>query len=322
MRRSNGCQAAISLGGVEDPVEHEREVLAYLIRRHGHPPEGQIWAGDDAALVAPLSRPLISTDLVVEGVHVDRRLCAFADLGFKAVSVNVSDIAAMGGVPRAVVIAIAGASGAEIREIMLGAEEAATQYGCDIVGGDITDGATLVIAVTALGEAEHQPLRRGGARVGDIVYVTGPLGASSAGLRELSRDPASTGPNARAYQRPVARVGEGLLLGALGANAAVDCSDGLADALHLLAQCSGVKIVLESLPGAEGATNQDVLEGGEDYELVFCLAPEIAVAERFVAGGFRTPIRVGLVTNGLASVEFEGQPLLSRGFEHLLGERQ
>ncbi len=320
MGRSIGCRGAISLGAVEIPLEHERDVLAYLVARHASAPEGQVWAGDDAALVAPLSRPLVSTDLVVEGVHVDRRLCTFADMGFKAVSVNVSDIAAMGGRARAVVVAIAGASGAEIREIMLGVEEAATRYGCDIVGGDITDGATLVISVTVLGEAEHGPLLRSGARPGDAVYVTGPLGASCAGLRELNRDPAAAGPNVAAYRRPVARVAEGLLLGALGAHCAVDCSDGLANALHLLAERSGVKITLESLPGVEGATDQDVFEGGEDYELVFSLAAEFAVAERFAASGLRTPIRVGLVTEGPAAVEFEGRSLASTGYEHLLGE--
>ncbi len=313
------CRATINLGGVDSPDEHEREVLAYLVRAHGRAPEGQIWAGDDAAVLAPLLRPLITTDLVVEGVHVDRRFCAFVDMGFKSVSVNVSDIAAMGGVPRAILIAIAGATGAEIRQIMHGAQEAAALYGCDIVGGDITDGATLVIAATAIGEGGHEPLLRSGARPGDIVYVTGPLGASSMGLRELTRDSSSTGSNVDAYRRPVARVGEGLLLGELGAHAAVDCSDGLANALYLLAECSGVKIALESLPGADGATNEDVLEGGEDYELVFCLPGDTAVAGSFVERGLRVPIRVGSVMAGTASVDFAGRPLASRGFSHTLG---
>ena len=295
-------------------------MLALLVARYGAAPPGQIWAGDDAALVAALSRPLISTDLVVEGVHVDRRFCAFADMGFKVVSVNVSDIAAMGGEPRAIVVAIAGATGAEIREIMRGAEEAADRYDCDIVGGDLTNSATLVISVTALGECVNQPIRRSGARVGDIVYVTGPLGASSAGLRELRKDPTAASSCVEAYRRPVARTAEGLLLGVIGAHAAVDCSDGLADAVHLLAQCSGVRIVLESLPAAEGATRKDVLEGGEDYELVFSFSEDFAIADKFVANGFGAPIRIGIVASGPAFVEFEGGALESRGFEHRLGD--
>lgn len=307
---------------MQSPPEHERDLLAYLVERHGRAPAGQIWAGDDAALVAPLARPLVSTDLIVEGVHVDRRFCAFSDMGFKAVSVNVSDIAAMGGVTRALVIAIAGASGPEIREIMRGAEDAANRYGCDIVGGDLTNGATLVISVTALGECVHEPMLRSGARVGDIVYVTGPLGASSAGLRELRQDPTATGPHVEAYRRPVARTGEGLLLGAIGAHAAIDCSDGLASAVHLLAESSGFGVSLGLLPGVEGATSADILDGGEDYELVFCLSEDFAIEQEFVAHGFAVPIRVGRVTKGPASVEFEGRPLESRGFEHPLGEIQ
>jgi len=307
---------------VQNRPERERDVLAHLVARYGAAPPGQIWAGDDAALVAALTRPLISTDLVVEGVHFDRRFCAFADMGFKAVSVNVSDIAAMGGEPRAIVVAIAGATGPEIREIMRGAEEAADRFRCDIVGGDLTNSATLVISVTALGECVNQPIRRSGARVGDIVYVTGPLGASGAGLRELRRDPMAASSCVEAYRRPVARTGEGLLLGDIGAHAAVDCSDGLADAVHLLAQCSGVRIVLESLPAAEGATRKDVLEGGEDYELVFCLSEDLTIEQEFIVHGFAAPIRVGTVTSGPAYVEFEGGALESRGFEHSLGEIQ
>lgn len=302
--------------------EREREVLAYLAKRYGSAPKGQIWAGDDAALVAALRRPLISTDLVVEGVHVDRRFCAFSDMGFKAVSANVSDIAAMGGVPRAVVIAIAGATGAEIREIMLGAEEAANRYGCDIVGGDVTSGATLVVSVTALGECEHEPIRRSGARVGDLVYVTGLLGASSAGLRELQRDLKGTGPFVEAYRRPIARVGEGRLLGVVGAHATLDCSDGLASALHLIAERSGVGVVLEVLPRIEGATIAETFDGGEDYELAFCLSADFEIEEKFVAHGYAPPIRIGAVTQGPASVTFEGRPLEFRGFEHHFGEHR
>ena len=303
-----------------DPHDRERDVLDDLIGRHGHAPEGQVWAGDDAAVIAGLLRPLVSTDLIVEGVHVDRRLCAFSDMGFKAVSVNVSDIAAMGGVARAVVIAIAGATGGQIREIMRGAEEAANRYGCDIVGGDLTSGATLVIAVTALGECAHEPMLRSGARAGDIVYVTNPLGASSAGLRELTIDSRATGPNVDAHRRPLARTGEGRLLGAIGVRAAIDCSDGLASAVHLLAECSKVRLELESLPGVEGATRADILDGGEDYELVFCLREDLEIAPQFVRGGFPAPIRVGFVGEGPAAVIFEGTPLGSRGFEHSFGE--
>lgn len=302
------------------PRENEREddVLAYLAGHFGDAPGGQIWVGDDAAVIGSLRRPLISTDLVVEGVHVDRRWCSLADMGWKAVSVNVSDIAAMGGTPRAVVVAIAGATGQEIREIMHGARQAGDIYLCDIVGGDISDGSSLVISVTALGECEHEPVLRSGSCAGDVLYVTGALGASSAGLRILMADTLATGDLVAAHRRPRARVTEGQLLGALGISAMLDCSDGLAKSVALLADAAKVAIDIDVLPCREGVTSEDALFGGEDYELVFTAAPTVGVVGEFVRSGLGPPLAIGTVTNGSPMVRFRGEPLAPKGYEHHL----
>lgn len=299
--------------------ERERDVLAELAKRYGQAPTGQVWVGDDAALIAPLQRPLVCSDLIVEGVHVDRQWCSFEDMGWKAVSVNVSDIAAMGGSTRAVLVAIAGATAAEIRQIMDGAEEAAERYGCDIVGGDLTDGTTLVICVTAIGESGPTPVLRSGARPGDSLYLTGPVGASSAGLRLLQGNPDASGPLVSTHRRPMARAAEGVVLGRLGVHAMLDCSDGLVGALQTLAEESQVCVELKALPCAEGATRDEALDGGEDYELLYASSHEVDAA--FSTAGLTTPVWIGLVAEGPAGVFFEGERLRSMGYEHRFAEK-
>lgn len=305
--------------GVSARHPQEHEVLRRLARRFGNAPPGQIWTGDDAAVLATLQRPLVSTDLIVEGVHVDRRWCGFSDMGYKAVTVNVSDIAAMGGEPRALVIAIAGATAAQIEEIMQGAQQACEDYGCAVVGGDLTDGSTLVICGTAIGESEHEPVRRAGAKVGDELYVTGPLGASAAGLRVLIANPAETGWLADRHRRPRAKPRAGRLLGALGVHAMLDCSDGLAEAARLLAEASDVGIALRFVPTAEGASFDEAIAGGEDYELVFAAPRELDVFGAFSRAELDAPINVGAVVAARRGVTLDDEPLGIVGFEHRLG---
>jgi thiamine-monophosphate kinase len=311
--------ATVTLVEVSELPTSEHALLALLTARFGGAPAGLIWAGDDAALIGGLSRPLLSTDLIVEGVHVDRRWCSFADMGHKAVSVNVSDIAAMGGTPRAVLVAVAGATTSQILEIMDGVEEACTGYGCDVVGGDLTDGATLVISVCAIGEDEYPPIVRSGAKVGDLVFCTQEVGGSAAGLRLLRADPYADDPLAMRHRRPQARVVEGRLLGSLGAHAMLDCSDGFAQTLLLVAQASRVGVVVDSVPVVDGATFEEAFFGGEDYELVFSVSPELDIEHTFVARGLAVPILVGRVVDGPPQVIYDGTPVVARGYEHRLG---
>ncbi|HZD65530.1 MAG TPA: thiamine-phosphate kinase, partial [Acidimicrobiales bacterium] len=254
------------------------------------PPPGETWLGDDAAVVTPPGRAggggrlLLATDLAVAGVHADLELVGLADLGWKAVAVNVSDIAAMGASPGQVVVAVAGPPATALETLYEGIEAAAQRWSCPVVGGDLANARVLVVSVALTGAVPSgcgwDPVLRSGARPGDQVFVTGPLGASAAGLRALRagrRDPAGQALAAR-HRRPVARVAEGLAAATGGARAMIDVSDGLASDLSHLARASGVGVDLAVVPVAEGATEADALGGGEDYELVFAAPDGAAVA--------------------------------------------
>jgi thiamine-monophosphate kinase len=207
---------------------------------------------DDAAR---LDGGLIATlDALVEGVHFLLDRITWHDLGFRAAAVNVSDLSASGARPEGLLVAL-GAPGETAVEDVLELYEGIAESGVPVIGGDTTRADRLVLAVTALGRAERVP-GRAGARPGDLLVVTGPLGASGAAFR--------TG----RYVRPPIRTEEGVVLGRT-ASAMLDISDGIAaDAGHI-ARRSGCRVVveLERIPLAEGATVDD-LGFGEDYELL------------------------------------------------------
>ncbi|HEX3460281.1 MAG TPA: thiamine-phosphate kinase, partial [Acidimicrobiales bacterium] len=153
----------------------------------GGPPEGETWIGDDAAVVR---RPegklaLLSTDLVVAGVHVDLDLSGVDDLGYKALMVTVSDMAAMGGRPDHVLVSIASPPGTDLDRLADGIARAAGEAGCVVVGGDLSGSPALMVSVAVSGSLHRSshlgPLLRSGARPGDQLLVTGPLGGSAAG---------------------------------------------------------------------------------------------------------------------------------------------
>jgi len=212
----------------------------------GAPAPGDLGIGDDAALVAlPPGPAVLATDLVVEGVHVDLALSSLADVGWKALMVTVSDLAAMGAEARAVLLSVAAPAGCALDEVADGVAEAAAAVGCAVVGGDLSTAPALVVSVAAVGwvpdDGGGPALRRSGARAGDTLVVTGPLGASAAGLR-LARlggqgavpEDAGAAPLVAAHRRPVARLAEGRVARRSGVRAAIDLSDGLsADAAHL-----------------------------------------------------------------------------------------
>jgi len=221
--------------------------------------------GDDAAVVdAPGGRLLLAADLVVEGVHFDLSLVALDDVGWKALTVNVSDIAAMGGEPGHALVSVVVPAGTDLDRLYDGLTAAAEEYGCPIAGGDLSGGDSLVVAVAITGSVDGEPVRRSGARPGDALVVTGPLGAAAAAL--------ATRPVGLAHRRPQARLAEGVAARQAGATAMMDLSDGLLTDLRRLADASGVGVVVDEVPVADGASREQALGGGEDFELLIAIA--------------------------------------------------
>ena len=287
---------------------------------------------DDAAVLGfPGGGPLVaSVDSVVEGIHVDLSICSPGDVGWKALMGALSDLAAVGATPVAALVALCLPSGSGQGDlalaVMAGVVEASAAGGCPVVGGDLSEADELVAAVTVLGTTDaggHPPVARAGARRGDIVLVTGPCGASAAGLRELrSGDRApGVGGSAEAYRRPVARLREGALARAAGAHAMIDVSDGLALDLHRLADASGVGFRLDTVPVAAGATEDEALGGGEDYELLIAVDPgdADALGDRCVAEGLRRPIEMGTVVENASVRTLHERPLERMGWQHRVG---
>jgi thiamine-monophosphate kinase len=219
--------------------------------------------GDDTAVVAAPAegqRLLLAADVVVEGVHFDLDLVGLDDVGWKALAVNVSDIAAMGGEPANALVSVVVPPGCDLDRLYDGLTEAAAVYGCPIVGGDLSAGERLVVSVAITGTVDGEPVLRSGARPGDALVVSGPLGAAAAAF--------AARPVGDAHRRPQARLAEGREARAAGATAMMDLSDGLALDVRRLAEASGVGVALDDLPVAPGATLDQALGGGEDYELL------------------------------------------------------
>ena len=266
----------------------EFEVLARLRARFP-------LSGDDCAVVAPPSgQLLLATDAVVAGLDGDDP----ALLGWKAVAANVSDVAAMGGRPLHLLVTVCAPPGSDLDAVVEGVAEAAAAHRCEVAGGDLsgTPGPLVVsVAVTGVIDGGGTAVRRGGASPGDVVHVTGPLGAAAAsGWR----------------QRRVARVEQGVAARLAGATAMIDVSDGLAVDLSRLADESGVGFQLDDVPVDEGATEEQALAGGEDLELVFTLPP----GARAPAGS----LRLGTCVDDPSVRTLRGERLEPRGWEHQL----
>jgi thiamine-monophosphate kinase len=316
----------------------------------GGPGSGvRVGIGDDCAVLepAPGAALLATTDLLLEDIHFRRRWAEPADIGWKSLAVNLSDIAAMGGQPRWALVALAcpeGTPADEITAFYEGALAVARMHDVAIVGGDTSASpAGWLINVTVLGQAVA-PCLRSTARPGDVVAVTGALGCSAAGLAVLERERAPAGVGAddlaqvtAAHLRPHPRVREGRWLAAAGGvTAMMDLSDGLGiDLPRLLGESrAGALVDVERLPvddatrAVAAALGADPLAwatgGGEDYELL--LTCERAAFERLQRGladavGARLT-SVGEVTEGAPPVRWSarGRPVtVARGFEHFAG---
>jgi thiamine-monophosphate kinase len=300
----------------------------------GRPPDGEVWIGDDAALVrGPAGEwTLLSTDLVVAGVHADLGLSGVDDLGYKALMVAVSDLAAMGGRPDHVLVSIASPPGTDLDRLADGMAQAGEETGCVVVGGDLSGSPALVVSVAVSGSLHRSPhlgaLLRSGARPGDQLLVTGALGGSAAGLRLLrQRRDQRVGPPPsaaeseliRAHRRPWARLDEGEVARLSGASAAIDISDGLVADVRHLAQASGVGIDLIEPPVAPGATREEALGGGEDYELLLAAGDAARLQAEFARAGLRPPILIGRCTDDPDRLELGGAALPAGGWRHQVG---
>jgi len=295
--------------------EGEFAFIERLVERLPGPPAGQTWIGDDCAVLA--EGRLIATDLLVEGVHFRSAWTEPADIGFKALAVNLSDIAAMGGAPECAVVAVALPSDRAglADELLAGVSECAEQYDCPLVGGDTSTGPALFIAVTVTGRADRAVLRSG-AGPGETVFVTGPLGAAAAALDRLEAgEPA---PTEATLHHPLPRLDEGRAASSAGATAMLDLSDGLAVDVRRIARASSVGIGLDpdAIPVAEGTGLEQAVSGGDDYELCFTAPDPDRVLAAFARAGLRQPMAIGLTVEG-AEVTLGGQPLQG-GWEHPL----
>ncbi|MFL5562063.1 MAG: thiamine-phosphate kinase [Gemmatimonadaceae bacterium] len=248
----------------------EFDAIREMLRRWGPRAAG---IGDDAALldIPPGQQLAISTDSSVEDVHFRRGWLTPREIGYRATVAALSDLAAMAATPCGLVSALSlpNAWQSSLHEITDGIGEAAGAFHTLIVGGNITRGAQLSLTITVLG-AVATPLLRSGVRAGDTLYVTGELGASASALRMLLAGQAPPPATRARFARPVPRLAEARWLAANGATAAIDVSDGLLAELAHLAAASGVRMTLddEAVPIASGASRDDALQGGEEYELV------------------------------------------------------
>jgi len=244
--------------------------------------------GDDCAVIGrPRGAQLFTIDSMIEDVHFRLAWGTPQQLGYRALAVNLSDIAAMGGAPTACVVNLAVRKGLTAQffdRLYAGLNRAATRAKVDVVGGNVTSADQLAITIALLGDAGPATLRRDRARPGDEIFVTGTLGDAAAGLRILEGGLTARGAARKflinRFLEPTARVDAGLKLAKLRPTpAAIDISDGLCQDLGHILERSGVGAELEAdaIPLSRayrsilGDDRELALNGGDDYELLFCL---------------------------------------------------
>jgi thiamine-monophosphate kinase len=324
----------------------ELELIEALEQTLGAPGARVVrWLGDDAAVVRGRGYAVTSVDTLVDGVHFRSGRLSPEEIGHRAVAGALSDLAAMAAPAGEAYVALglpAGTDAADALALMAGARTIAEWAGATIAGGDVSTSATLTVTVTVVGWVADpgELVGRDGARPGDLVVVTGTLGAGGAGLALLEGDAkgAALSANERAslherYARPRPRLGAGRALAQLGATALIDLSDGLAtDGRHLARRSAArLELTLADLPLAPGVAEvaaelgRDPAElaatAGEDYELCACLSAAALghVRTRWprVDGGRLPPLSVvGRVLAGAGDLVWtDGSSPLS-GYEH------
>ena len=300
-------------------------------------PAGVLGVGDDGAVLpAPDGRVVASTDLLIDGRHFRRDWSTAADIGVKAAAQNLADIAAMGAEPTALLfgLAIPGDLAADwVLDVARGMVAECTRAGAFIAGGDVTSSDVIMLAITALGDLRgRDPVTRSGARPGDVVAISGPVGRSAAGLALLLAG-TTAGPSltpelqalVAAHRRPRPDYGAGPEAAVAGATSMIDISDGLVADLGHIAEASGVRldIASELLPGtsalmaaaaALGADWQEwALQGGEDHALAATFPARSKVPEGWTV--------IGVAGHGTGILVDSRQWRGAGGWDHFPGQR-
>jgi thiamine-monophosphate kinase len=326
----------------------ELELIAQLAKIFGAaPPEVVLGISDDCAALdlGGTDYLLWTVDTLVEGVHFDLTYVSLSQLGRKSLAVNLSDLAAMGGKALYALLSLGWPPGRDLAGALKfgeGLAACARDFGVAVIGGDtVSSPPGLTVALTVLGRVpKSEILRRSGARIGDLVYVTGPLGQSAAGLEILSGevkiDPTLREVLVRAHLDPQPQLAAGRLLARKGlATACIDLSDGVATDLMHICQLSGVgaRLAAADIPippevkTVARMVGKDPLElalqGGEDYQLLFTSPPDQAsqLPAVFTQTGLEIPNRVGEIVPGkeVLLITKEKEKIISgRGYDHFL----
>ena len=284
--------------GEFDFIESIRDMFAKM------PKNGFEGIGDDCAVLPIGDEALVFTsDMLNEGVHFLIDKSTAYQIGYKSFMVNISDVAAMGAKPVATLLSLAlpeDKFGEWSQEFMQGYYAASKKYGVKLVGGDTTKSESSVcISVTAIGRASRTNIkRRSGAKIGDIVMVTGELGASAVGLRDVLAGKLKTR-NAKIHLMPEAQVREGEWLGKQASvHAMCDISDGVASDLQHILDESKKSAIVSWLPAVKGATWDDAFAGGEDYKLLLTVDKRKAeeLTQRFNAEFGQPLYTIGEIT--------------------------
>jgi thiamine-monophosphate kinase len=295
-----------------------------------------IGIGDDAAAwQGDASIQLATVDSFIQDVHYPSGTASWPEIGWKALAVNLSDIAAMGGLPRYALVSLALPPETEVDDVTAlytGLLELAQKYGVTIVGGDISHAPMMIINITVLGSnPQEKLLTRSSAKPGELIAVTGHLGAAAAGLEMLTQklnfDEKAAAGFRQAFFKPIPRIAEGLLLLEQGVKTAIDISDGLVGDLGQIGRASQVgaridanRVPVEPLVKASFGDRalELALTGGEDYELLFTASAEVIDKVKKAATCPVTAIGEITTGQGVTVIDEQGKPLkLGRaGWEH------
>ena len=278
--------------------------------------------GDDCAVLPAQPASCVTTDAVVEGVHFTRPAFSLEDVGHKALAVNLSDLAAMGAEPAWFTVALGVPADVAERDVVAlgrGMSALAKLHRIELLGGNVTAARQLSVTITASGKLDARPLLRSGARAGDLLFVSGPLGDAAGGLLAMRRN--KRAPEVRAAQkRPTPHVAFGRAIRHL-ASACIDVSDGLLqDLSHLCAASNvGAELQREQVPVSEALqafAGDEALElalrGGEDYVLLFAAPPRHREAVLALGG-----LEIGALT-AAPGLRVDGTAVTGRlGHQHL-----
>jgi thiamine-monophosphate kinase len=318
------CDGAVKSNSVRIfRITTEIEAVERIRRRAGRVSNSRLvlGIGDDCAIFRPRGASrgagedlLFTTDLLLEGVHFRPETHRAEDIGYKALARGLSDIAAMGGEPRFCLVSVSLAPWADERwldRFYTGLLRLARRWATPLAGGDLARSPRFACDIVVCGAVPRgRALRRGGARAGDAIYVSGRLGGSALGLET------GAGPAWKRHLRPAPRIELGRFLRRkLRATAAMDLSDGLSLDLHRMCLASGLAAEIEPPPVFPGATREQALHGGEDYELLFTLGRTVHAPRKYNG----VPLtRIGTMVEGRpGQVRLSGRRLPPCGYDHL-----